>query len=121
MRHVSDRIAVMYLGQDRRDRRRRGGLRAPIHPYTLSLLSAVPIPDPRENAAREQIVLEGDVPSPANPPSACRFHTRCPFATEICSEDEPPLLDHGRGHLAACHHPHQTRRPPRAQAQAESS
>ena len=72
----------------------------PIHPYTQSLLSAVPIPDPRANAARKQIVLEGDVPSPANPPPACRFHTRCPFATEICSQDEPELIDHGNGHFA---------------------
>ena len=77
----------------------------PIHPYTLALLSAVPIPDPRANAARKQVILEGDVPSPANPPSACRFHTRCPYATEICSEDEPPLIDHGNEHYAACHHP----------------
>jgi oligopeptide/dipeptide ABC transporter ATP-binding protein len=77
----------------------------PIHPYTLSLLSAVPIPDPRANAEREPLVLEGDVPSPANPPAACRFHTRCPYATEICSEVEPELVDHGRGHWAACHHP----------------
>ena len=65
----------------------------------------MPIPDPRANAAREQIVLEGDVPSPANPPSACRFHTRCPRATEICSEVEPALVDYGGGHWAACHHP----------------
>ena len=77
----------------------------PIHPYTVSLLSAVPIPDPRANAAREQIVLEGDVPSPANPPSACRFHTRCPRATEICAEVEPAAVDYGGGHWAACHHP----------------
>ena len=65
----------------------------------------MPIPDPRANAARKQIVLEGDVPSPADPPSACRFHTRCPRATEICSQDEPPLIDHGGEHFAACHHP----------------
>ena len=77
----------------------------PIHPYTQSLLSAVPIPDPRANAARKQIVLEGDVPSPANPPPACRFHTRCPYATEVCSTEEPALVDHGGGHFAACWHP----------------
>ena len=77
----------------------------PIHPYTHALLSAVPIPDPRANAARKQVILEGDVPSPANPPPACRFHTRCPRATEICSTEEPPLIDHGGGHFAACHHP----------------
>jgi oligopeptide/dipeptide ABC transporter ATP-binding protein len=77
----------------------------PIHPYTLSLLSAIPIPDPRANAQRQPVVLEGDVPSPANPPAACRFHTRCQYATDICSEVEPPLIDHGGGHWAACHHP----------------
>jgi oligopeptide/dipeptide ABC transporter ATP-binding protein len=77
----------------------------PVHPYTTALLSAVPIPDPRENAAREPLVLEGDVPSPIDPPPACRFHTRCPWATEICSVAEPPLADYGRGRIAACHHP----------------
>ncbi len=77
----------------------------PIHPYTVSLLSAVPIPDPTENREREQVILEGDVPIPANPPSACRFHTRCPHATEICSQDEPPLVNYGKDHWAACHHP----------------
>ena len=65
----------------------------------------MPIPDPRANAQRAQVILEGDVPSPANPPAACRFHTRCPHATEICSQEEPPLVDYGGGHLAACHHP----------------
>src|SRR5438067_460983 len=77
----------------------------PIMPYTEALLSAVPIPDPRESAGRERIVLEGDVPSPINPPSGCRFHPRCRYATEICSQLEPPLVDYGNGHLAACHHP----------------
>jgi oligopeptide transport system ATP-binding protein len=105
VRHVADRIAVMYLGKivelgpaDEVHAR-------PIHPYTVSLLSAVPIPDPNENRAREPLVLEGDVPSPANPPPACRFHTRCPHATDICSEVEPELIDYGHGHWAACHHP----------------
>ena len=105
VRHVSDRIAVMYLGKLAEIGAAEDVYSKPIHPYTLALLSAVPIPDPRENRSREPIVLEGDLPSPANPPPACRFHTRCPYATEICSEEEPPLLDHGRGHLAACHHP----------------
>jgi oligopeptide transport system ATP-binding protein len=105
VRHVSDRIAVMYLGKIVEMGPAEEVYNHPIHPYTVSLLSAVPIPDPRENAAREQIVLEGDVPSPANPPSACRFHTRCPRATEICSDVEPPLIDYGGGHWAACHHP----------------
>jgi oligopeptide transport system ATP-binding protein len=105
VRHVSDRIAVMYLGKIVEIGPAEEVYSHPIHPYTVSLLSAVPIPDPRENRAREQIVLEGDVPSPANPPAACRFHTRCPRATEICSEIEPPLIDYGGGHWAACHHP----------------
>ena len=85
VRHVADRIAVMYLGKIVEIGPADEVYANPIHPYTLSLLSAVPIPDPRANAARKQIILEGDVPSPANPPSACRFHTRCPYATEICS------------------------------------
>ncbi len=105
VRYVSDRIAVMYLGKIVEIGPAEEVYSRPIHPYTVSLLSAVPIPDPRENAAREQIVLEGDVPSPANPPEACRFHTRCPRATEICSEVDPPLVDYGGGHYAACHHP----------------
>jgi oligopeptide/dipeptide ABC transporter ATP-binding protein len=75
----------------------------PIHPYTEALLSAVPIPDPL--AQRERIVLEGDVPSPINPPSGCHFHPRCRYATAICATDEPPLVPHASGHLAACHHP----------------
>jgi oligopeptide transport system ATP-binding protein len=105
VRHVSDRIAVMYLGKIVEIGPAADVYSHPIHPYTVSLLSAVPIPDPRLNQAREQVVLEGDVPSPANPPAACRFHTRCPRATEICSEVEPQLVDYGGGHWAACHHP----------------
>jgi oligopeptide transport system ATP-binding protein len=105
VRHVSDRIAVMYLGKIVEIGPAADVYSNPIHPYTVSLLSAVPIPDPRLNAEREQSVLEGDVPSPANPPEACRFHTRCPRATEICSEVEPQLIDYGGGHFAACHHP----------------
>jgi oligopeptide transport system ATP-binding protein len=105
VRHVADRIAVMYLGKIVEIGPAQEVYAKPIHPYTLSLLSAVPIPDPRANAEREPLVLEGDVPSPANPPAACRFHTRCPFATEICTEVEPQLVDHGNGHWAACHHP----------------
>jgi oligopeptide transport system ATP-binding protein len=105
VRHVADRIAVMYLGKIVEIGPAAEVYSNPIHPYTESLLSAVPIPDPRANAARKQIVLEGDVPSPANPPSACRFHTRCQYATDICAADEPPLIDHGGEHFAACHHP----------------
>ncbi len=105
IRHVSDRIAVMYLGKIVEIGPADAVYDNPIHPYTLSLLSALPIPDPKANAAREQIVLEGDLPSPANPPPACRFHTRCPYATEICSTEEPQLRHFGGGHWAACHHP----------------
>jgi oligopeptide transport system ATP-binding protein len=105
VRHVSDRIAVMYLGKIVELGPGEEVCTRPIHPYTVSLLSAVPIPDPKENKAREPLVLEGDVPSPANPPAACRFHTRCPHATDICSEVEPELVDYGNGHWAACHHP----------------
>ena len=105
VRHVSDRIAVMYLGKIVEIGPAEEVYSNPIHPYTVSLLSAVPIPDPRLNREREQVVLEGDVPSPANPPEACRFHTRCPRATDICSEVEPELIDYGNGHWAACHHP----------------
>ena len=105
VRHVADRIAVMYLGKIVEIGPAAEVYESPIHPYTVSLLSAVPIPDPRANAARQQTILEGDVPSPANPPAACRFHTRCPKATEICGEVEPPLIDYGNDHWAACHHP----------------
>jgi oligopeptide transport system ATP-binding protein len=105
VRHVADRLAVMYLGKIVEIGPAEAVYNTPIHPYTHALLSAVPIPDPRANAARKQVVLEGDVPSPANPPPACRFHTRCPRATEICSQEEPPLIDHGNDHYAACHHP----------------
>jgi peptide/nickel transport system ATP-binding protein len=105
VRHVSDRIAVMYLGKIVETAPAEQLYTNPVHPYTEALLSAVPIPDPKENEAREPLVLEGDVPSPVNPPSACRFHTRCPHATEICSEVEPLLEPYGRGRIAACHHP----------------
>src|SRR5438094_6788569 len=105
VRHVSTRIAVMYLGKIVEVSPAEELYSRPIHPYTEALLSAVPIPDPKESAARERIVLEGDVPSPINPPPACRFHPRCRYASEVCSQIEPPLVDYGNGHLAACHHP----------------
>ncbi|MGY0058205.1 ABC transporter ATP-binding protein [Streptomyces sp. LZ34] len=105
IRHVSDRIAVMYLGKivelaDRKDLYER-----PMHPYTKALLSAVPVPDPRRRAKRERILLKGDVPSPISPPSGCRFHTRCWKATEVCKQQEPPLIALATGHRVACHHP----------------
>ncbi|MFL5221973.1 MAG: ABC transporter ATP-binding protein [Microvirga sp.] len=105
IRHVSDRIAVMYLGKIVEVGPAEEVYSNPIHPYTLTLLSALPIPDPKANAARNPIIPEGDLPSPANPPAACRFHTRCPYATEICSQEEPPLVNYGNDHWAACHHP----------------
>ncbi len=108
VRHVSDRVAVMYLGKVVENSGTDGLFDRPIHPYSNALLSAVPIPDPRRNAARERVVLEGDVPSPTNPPAGCRFHTRCPWATEICSADEPALASYDPGHAAACHHPRNT-------------
>jgi peptide/nickel transport system ATP-binding protein len=105
VRHVSDRIAVMYLGKLVELSPAEELYTRPIMPYTEALLSAVPIPDPDLSEQRERIVLQGDVPSPINPPSGCRFHPRCRYATDICSQVEPPLTDYGNGHLAACHHP----------------
>ena len=105
VRHVSDRIAVMYLGKLVELSPAEELYSRPIMPYTEALLSAVPIPDPDLSAKRERIVLEGDVPSPIHPPSGCRFHPRCRYATDICQQIEPPLTDYGNGHLAACHHP----------------
>jgi len=105
VRHVSDRIAVMYLGKIVELSPAEELYTRPIMPYTEALLSAVPIPDPDLAEKRERIVLEGDVPSPINPPSGCRFHPRCRYATDVCRQIEPPLVDYGNGHLAACHHP----------------
>ena len=105
VRHVSDRIAVMYLGKIVELSPAEELYTRPIMPYTEALLSAVPIPDPDLAEKRERIVLEGDVPSPIHPPSGCRFHPRCRYATDVCKQLEPPLVDYGSGHLAACHHP----------------
>jgi oligopeptide/dipeptide ABC transporter ATP-binding protein len=105
VRHVSDRIIVMYLGKIVEVSPSEELYDKPIHPYTQALLSAIPIADPKENRARTRTVVEGEPPSPINPPPACRFHTRCPHATEICRTVEPPLAEYPNGHLAACHHP----------------
>jgi oligopeptide transport system ATP-binding protein len=111
VRHVSDRVAVMYLGKVVENSATEDLYRKPIHPYTNALLSAVPIPDPKRNAARERLVLQGDVPSPIDPPPGCSFHTRCPWATEVCRTDEPALLEHAAAHVAACHHPRNVEEP----------
>ncbi|MEU9441751.1 dipeptide ABC transporter ATP-binding protein [Streptomyces sp. NPDC048304] len=106
VRHVSDRIAVMYLGKVVELADRDSLYKAPMHPYTKALMSAVPIPDPkRKNTKSERILLKGDVPSPIAPPSGCRFHTRCWKATEICRTTEPALKELRPGQRVACHHP----------------
>jgi oligopeptide transport system ATP-binding protein len=104
VRHLSDRVAVMYLGKVVEVAESKSIYQQPLHPYTKALLSSIPIPDPDLEAERTPILLQGEIPSPVNPPSGCRFHTRCPIAQfPICSEEDPPLEAKADGHLAACH------------------
>ncbi len=99
--HISDHVAVMYLGRIVEYADKKTLFRDPQHPYTEALLSAAPIPDP--TVRREKIILQGDVPSPINPPKGCHFHTRCPYAEERCRVETPVLKDLGGGHTVACH------------------
>jgi peptide/nickel transport system ATP-binding protein/oligopeptide transport system ATP-binding protein len=106
VRHIADRVAIMYLGRIVEIGPVNDIFERSTHPYSRALLSAVPVPDPRKERARKRIILEGDVPSPANPPSGCRFRTRCWKAQDLCAQETPPLLVRtGPDHLSACHFP----------------
>jgi len=101
VRYMSDRVAVMYLAKIAELAEAKKIFASPKHPYTKALISAVPIPDPR--VKMHDVLLKGEIPSPINPPSGCRFHTRCPIAKDVCSEREPALVEVDREHLVACH------------------
>ncbi len=103
VQHICDRIAVMYLGEIVEIAEADELIMSPRHPYTEALLSAVPVPDPAAGGQKERIILRGDVPSPVNPPSGCRFHTRCPYKEDICAAEVPPLQVISDGHMTACH------------------
>ena len=106
VRHISDKVAVMYLGKIVEFTDADSIYKRPLHPYTKALISAIPEPDPTKK--KDRIILKGDVPSPIDPPTGCRFHTRCPFATDKCKSEDPPLINHktpdGEEHMAACHY-----------------
>ncbi len=101
VKHISDRICVMYLGKIVETADKRALFAKPLHPYTQALLSAIPVPDP--DRQEERILLEGDAPSPVSPPAGCRFHTRCAYAFDLCKREEPPMLEYGERHFCACH------------------
>ncbi|MEM1994769.1 MAG: dipeptide ABC transporter ATP-binding protein [Nitrososphaerales archaeon] len=102
--HISHKVGVMYLGKLVEVGSKSAIFQDPLHPYTQALLEAVPVPDPNIMVAKGLMVLKGEIPSPINPPSGCRFHPRCPYATKRCTEEEPTLIDNGENHLAACHY-----------------
>ncbi len=104
VKHISDRIGVMYLGKLVELADSYELTFHSVHPYTKSLISAIPVPDPKTSREQKRIILEGDVPSPLNPPTGCRFRTRCPYADELCAADEPEFKEVSNGHFAACHH-----------------
>ncbi|HET7637696.1 MAG TPA: ABC transporter ATP-binding protein, partial [Ktedonobacteraceae bacterium] len=105
VKHISDRVAVMYLGRVAELSDSEELYEMPLHPYTQALLSAIPVPDPETETRRKRIILEGDVPSPVNPPPGCNFHPRCWKAQQICREVVPPLEKKQPNHWAACHFP----------------
>jgi oligopeptide transport system ATP-binding protein len=104
VKHISNRIAVMYLGHMMEMAEANELTNHPLHPYTISLMSAVPLPDPKAGRQQKRIVLEGDVPSPLKVPEGCPFRTRCSRATDVCREQCPEMKDAGQGHFVACHH-----------------